>query len=227
MAYVIVFAVGVVAVVVIVTVARARERRQREAEAQQLFPLFSTGAGPLIAPPVPRPPHARPHAPSHGPSPANRAPGAPTTDELTPAAATRVADAPVRKDADDDPPTMFFRRPVERPVQLLPGRLEVVAGEPRHKEIRLVRVPGEAPEVILGREPVDAPGRVALHSPTVSRRHARLAYTDGAWTVANLSRTNPLVVNDAALPLERERPLADGDRLELGEVVLRFRALSP
>lgn len=122
----------------------------------------------------------------------------------------------------DVSPTVHFRRPVEHAVQLLPGRLEVLAGEQRHKEIRLVRVPGERPEVILGRERLDTPGHIALQSSTVSRRHARLAYADGVWRVANLSQTNPVVVNDEALPADHERTLADGDCLELGEVVLRF-----
>jgi hypothetical protein len=101
-------------------------------------------------------------------------------------------------------------------MQLLPGRLEVVAGEPGYKEIRLVRVPGERPEVILGREVGEAPGYIALHSTTVSRRHARLAYANGTWTVANLSQTNPVVLNDQALAASHgERTLADGDCLEL------------
>ncbi len=121
--------------------------------------------------------------------------------------------------------TVRFRRPTDDAVQLLPGRFEVIAGEPRHKEIRLVRVPGEKTEVVLGREPGDSPQHVALQSNTVSRRHARLAYANGHWAVANLSQTNPIVVNDEPLANgDGERTLADGDRLELGEVVLRFHA---
>ena len=71
---------------------------------------------------------------------------------------------------------------------------------------------------------IPAPGHVTLESATVSRRHARLEYASGVWKVANLSRTNAVVVNDEALSLNRERTLSDGDRLELGEVVLRFHA---
>lgn len=121
--------------------------------------------------------------------------------------------------------TVRFRRPGEEPVQILPGRLEVVAGEPKHREIRFVRAAGEPAELILGREPGRSPQSVTLQSDTVSRRHARFAYSNGRWAVANLSRTNPVVVNDERLADNSvERPLADGDRLELGEVVLRFRA---
>lgn len=121
--------------------------------------------------------------------------------------------------------TIRFRRPGEEPVQILPGRLEVLSGESKHREIRFVRSPGEPAELILGREPGRSPQTIALQSDTVSRRHARFAYSNGRWAVANLSRTNPVVVNDERLADNSiERPLADGDRVELGEVVLRFRS---
>jgi hypothetical protein len=133
---------------------------------------------------------------------------------------------------DDDIParganseTVRFLRPGEEPIQILPGRLEVLSGEPKHREIRFVRAPGEPPELILGRDAGRSPQTVALHSDTVSRRHARFAYANGRWAVTNLSRTNPVVVNDERMLDESsERPLADGDRVELGEVILRFRS---
>jgi len=134
--------------------------------------------------------------------------------------------APYDLDEKQAPPneTVRFRRPVEEPVQLLPGRLEVLAGEPRHHEIRFVRIPGEPMEMILGRDVGPSAQYVALKSSTVSRRHARFAFSNGQWAVANLSKTNPVVVNDQELsPSDGDRGLADGDRLELGEVVLRFR----
>ena len=121
--------------------------------------------------------------------------------------------------------TIRFRRPSDEPVQILPGRLEVVSGEPRHREIRFVRVPGEPAQLIVGREPGRSPQHVTLQSSTVSRRHARFAFNNGRWAIANLSQTNPVVVNDEDLPDSAgERPLADGDKIELGEVVLRYRS---
>jgi hypothetical protein len=121
--------------------------------------------------------------------------------------------------------TVKFQRPGDEPIQILPGRLEVVSGDPKHREIRFVRSPGEPAELILGRDPGKSPQSVALNSETVSRRHARFAFANGRWAVANLSRTNPVVVNDERLADGNiERPLADGDRVELGEVVLRFRS---
>ena len=121
--------------------------------------------------------------------------------------------------------TIRFRRPSDEPVQILPGRLEVVSGEARHREIRFVRVPGEPAQLIVGREPGRSPQHVTLQSNTVSRQHARFAFANGRWAVANLSHTNPVVVNDENLPDSAgERPLADGDKIELGEVVLRYRS---
>ena len=51
-----------------------------------------------------------------------------------------------------------------------------------------------------------------------------MRFADGAWTIRNLSTTNPLRLNGRELDVAEESPaLADGDRIEVGEVVLRFR----
>jgi FHA domain len=128
-------------------------------------------------------------------------------------------------EAEQDAETMRFVRPTDFAVQLLPGRLEVLEGATPHREIRFLRAPGEPPHVILGRDIRVTPHYVGLGSPMVSRRHARLDFADNQWIVKNLSQTNPLVVNDDELSdTDDARPLADGDRLELGDVVLRFHA---
>jgi hypothetical protein len=125
----------------------------------------------------------------------------------------------------DNTETVRFVRPTDVSVQLLPGRLEVIEGTTAHREIRFVRIPGEPVRVVLGREVGLTPHYIGLESPTVSRRHAQFDFTDNRWIVKNLSQTNPLVVNDDQLfDTDAARPLADGDRLELGEVVLRFHA---
>lgn len=121
--------------------------------------------------------------------------------------------------------TVHFRRPSDEALQLLPGRLEVLSGISGPREIRFVRIPGERPQVILGREPGRSPPHVALPSGTVSRQHARLDFAGGGWGLTNLSRTNPVVVNDERMSSgQGERVLVDGDRIELGDVVLRFSA---
>lgn len=119
--------------------------------------------------------------------------------------------------------TVQFVRPTDEAVQLLPARLEVVSGMTPQQVIRFVRVPGKPAEMILGRDTASSPQQVTLTSSTVSRRHARVAFADGRWLVTNLSRTNPVVLNDRALAeFEGPHPLLDGDRIELGDVVLRF-----
>jgi pSer/pThr/pTyr-binding forkhead associated (FHA) protein len=119
--------------------------------------------------------------------------------------------------------TVQFVRPTDEAVQLLPARLEVVSGMTPQQVIRFVRIPGKPAEMILGRDTASSPQQVTLTSSTVSRRHARVTYDKGRWLVSNLSRTNPVVVNDHALAeFEGPRPLLDGDRIELGDVVLRF-----
>ncbi len=122
--------------------------------------------------------------------------------------------------------TVVFRRPVDDATELLPGRLKVMAGEKGREDIRFVGIPGERAQIVLGRETGPPQKVITLHSPTVSRRHAQMEFVDGRWRIVNLSRTNPVMVNDEILPAGRGtvRLLSDGDRIELGEVVLRFSA---
>ena len=173
------------------------------------------------------PPGAPSAAPTVAPRPESSFAPPPVQRAYRPAA-DRPVDIPMSMDGDQVPvtsETVRFVRPADEVVQLLPGHLEVLSGDTRHQEIRFVRVAGQQPHLILGRNPGRSPQHVALNSSTVSRQHARLAYSGGKWMVANLSQTNPVIVNDQALTdLDGERQLADGDRIELGEVVLRFHA---
>jgi hypothetical protein len=190
-----------------------------------------------VPPPLVYPIH--PHFARRAEQPAAELPAAATarrsagaTSEATAAATTAATTEPstVPSPSSDTSPvepapleTVQFARPTEEAVQLLPARLEVVSGMTPQQVIRFVRVPGQPAEMILGREAASSPQQVTLTSSTVSRRHARVTYDDGRWLVTNLSRTNPVVVNDHALAeFEGPRPLLDGDRIELGDVVLRF-----
>jgi pSer/pThr/pTyr-binding forkhead associated (FHA) protein len=112
---------------------------------------------------------------------------------------------------------------IEGTLQLLPGRLEILTGNDRMKEVRFVRVPGPV-LVTFGRYPGDKFTHVQVDSPTVSRMHASMRFAGGNWHIKNLSDTNPVIVNGQPLPtVGGERVLSDGDQVEMGEVIFRFR----
>jgi pSer/pThr/pTyr-binding forkhead associated (FHA) protein len=118
--------------------------------------------------------------------------------------------------------------PANGTVEFLPGRLDVLQGRGvAGQEVRFVRParPGERPVVTFGRGEGPLYRHVQLNVPTVSRLHARLSLdaAAGGWVVENLSSTNPTVVNGEELPAgDAPRPLRDGDRLEMGEVVFTY-----
>lgn len=118
-----------------------------------------------------------------------------------------------------------FHRPPEGTLQLLPGRLEILAGNEQVEEIRFVKLPGREPVVTFGRNAGEPHTHVQLQSPTVSRMHAVMRFQFGRWHIVNLSQTNPVHVRGVELPSEGTDPipLEDGDELEMGEVTFRFR----
>lgn len=120
--------------------------------------------------------------------------------------------------------TVRIDRPFDQPLQLLPGRLQILEGARGGQEIRFFRIPGETPSITIGRDAGPPERHVRLAARTVSRLHARMQFEDGRWTITNLSLTNPLVLNGEELPAAAgSRLLDEGDRIEIGEVVLRFR----
>lgn len=66
------------------------------------------------------------------------------------------------------------------------------------------------PGAEAGRGPVEL---VLPNVSTISRKHARFAFSDGRWRVTNLGM-NGLTVNGA--PAETEQPLSDGDTIRWG-----------
>jgi hypothetical protein len=118
-----------------------------------------------------------------------------------------------------------FSVPQEGTLQFLPGRLEILNGLDAGREVRFVRAPGpDGLQVTFGRNEGPAYRHVQLREGTVSRSHARMALREGDWHLTNLSSTNPVVLNEHILSPGEERLLADGDRIEMGEVVFGFRS---
>jgi hypothetical protein len=119
-----------------------------------------------------------------------------------------------------------LEKPADGTLQFLPGKLEIIEGRNIGQELRFVRTPGpDGQSVTFGRNEGPQYRHVQLEEHTVSRMHARLSLEGKTWTITNLSKTNPAVVN--GLPLGEDNPavvLRDGDRIEMGEVVFRFRS---
>lgn len=117
-------------------------------------------------------------------------------------------------------------RPVDGTLQFLQGRFEVIEGREIGQEIRFVRQPGSShTEITFGRQDGTPYRHVQLHEPTVSRLHAKMTLEDKDWRLTNLSATNPASVNGTPLGADNGSVvLLDGDRIEMGEVVFRFRA---
>lgn len=80
----------------------------------------------------------------------------------------------------------------------------------------------------LGGEPVTIgrPGtrrnKVELEDPTVSREHGTIENVGGAYYLRPESKSTPTFVNGEAI--EAVRALADGDLIQIGQQVLRFRS---
>jgi len=131
-----------------------------------------------------------------------------------------------RQTSPSDKSARRAHRPIEGTLQFLQGRFEVVEGREIGQEIRFVRQPGSTQtEVTFGRQDGVPYKHVQLHEPTVSRLHAKMTLEDKDWRLTNLSATNPVGVNGKPLsPDNGSVILRDGDRVEMGEVVFRFRA---
>ncbi len=77
-------------------------------------------------------------------------------------------------------------------------------------------------ENVLGREGEDV---VALDSPTVSRRHARLIISPGQATLEDLDSKNGTYVNEARVTSAVD--VADGDVVRIGSLVFTLRFVRP
>ncbi len=127
-------------------------------------------------------------------------------------------------DVDEAAPTVAFapRRPTPRAVisrimspRIPMGTTLILEAEGRSERFQL------SPDqpLIIGRT---AGADFVLPEDTVSRRHARLAYEAGAWTIEALPESSGTFVNE--VPVHRPVTVAPGDRVRLGRVSLIVRA---
>ncbi len=120
--------------------------------------------------------------------------------------------------------SLRFHRPAEGTLEFLPGHLEVVGGPDAGHAVHFIRPgPGQSADITFGRGEGPPYRHIQLLEPTVSRSHARLTSQEGQWHVANLSRTNPVVLNRKPLDsVDVPVVLSDGDLIEMGALVFRF-----
>ncbi|HEV7704909.1 MAG TPA: FHA domain-containing protein [Gemmatimonadaceae bacterium] len=110
-------------------------------------------------------------------------------------------------------------------VQVLPGHLEVEVCSNVGEAIRFMRVKGEPADITIGAAEGPRHRHIKLPAETISRTHARMQYQEGRWRITNLSQNNPTLVNGQELgSAARTRLLDDGDMIQIGEMLLRFRA---
>lgn len=236
--------VGVPAVVILAALGFGlvlpRIKRARQREMGITLAAFSDAS--VIVPPRPSRP-ATPEQVVASPPPRSEPIESPYAPPRREAATGTLGSAWVEPTAAPDPPRLRLETTAERPtaaekpvrraqrpmdgtLQFLPGRFEVIDGREIGQEIRFVRQPGSGEtEVTFGRQDGTPYRHVQLHEPTVSRLHAKMSLEEKDWRLTNLSATNPASVNGKPLdPDHGSVVLRDGDRVEMGEVVLRFRA---
>lgn len=105
------------------------------------------------------------------------------------------------------------------------GGEATVIDDPRASAVRVLawlvaatrRVPLREGENILGRAGDEV---IVIDAATISRRHARIVVSDGAW-VEDLGSKNGTWVGETKI--EGPTPLADGDAIRLGSVQFTFR----
>ena len=110
-------------------------------------------------------------------------------------------------------------------VQVLPGHFEVEVGSNVGEAIRFMRLSGEPADITIGAAEGPRHRHIRLPAETVGRTHARMQFDQGRWRITNLSASNPTMVNGQELgAAARTRLLDDGDMIQIGEMLLRFRA---
>ena len=74
------------------------------------------------------------------------------------------------------------------------------------------------PLTFIGRTPEN---QIRLNKPAVSRRHAQIAQSESGYVLRDLNSENGTYVNGERV---KEKPLGDGDRVQIGTVRFVFRA---
>lgn len=142
--------------------------------------------------------------------------------------ATVIAD--IRSALEDDPRRARFVRTVHGfgyafdGMVLIDDEPTAATGTPMRPRVVWEgrEIPLQVGENIIGRE---GTGVVALDSPTVSRRHARMLVGADRVTLEDLGSKNGTYLRDRLL--DGVVALADGDEIRFGSIVVLFRSVGP
>jgi two-component system, cell cycle response regulator len=105
-------------------------------------------------------------------------------------------------------------REVEPPTSQSPhGCLVFIAGDRIGRKLEL-----REGDLVLGRDPASD---VMINSDLVSRQHAKFVTSGDSTLLLDLDSTNGTYVNDERV---KQRALADGDRVAIGKVVMKYLA---
>ena len=108
-------------------------------------------------------------------------------------------------------------------LDVLPGKFLVDEGD-RETELRIFRTsPAERVETTIGSDPGPPYRHIQLLPSSVSGKHAKLVFDKRSYSLINYARANPTRVNGEELEENASRRLVDGDRIEIGDVVMTYR----
>ncbi len=215
------------AIVAALWMARRRRDQLLRQHGSPLLVLPHVGETPRVHPTPPRP-----STPVHARTPAS---AMPNVHEVPRSGPVTMVEDPVTATTGPFTPgtvgpevvhghSLRFHRPADGTLQFFPGSFQVVGGPDAGHELRFVRPgPGDAPDITFGRKEGPPYRHVQLLEPTVSRSHARMTPDGNGWRLANLSRTNPVVVNGRSLEgVNASHRLRHDDLIEMGALVFRY-----
>ena len=115
--------------------------------------------------------------------------------------------------------TIRLYSPPPGTMKLLPGSMEVAAGEKKLREVRFFLPKGQQEaEFTFGRAAGKPYVHIQLDHGTVSSRQAKLFFADNSYRLINYSTTNNTKVNERELGENESVQLGDGDVIEMGVV---------
>lgn len=130
---------------------------------------------------------------------------------------------PVKEEGE----TIKVKIPPPGTLKVLPGRFEIVAGESSLREFRFFKTREQIEqEITFGRSEGGPYNHIKLDSQTVSRKQAKMVFSNNEYTLFNYAGTdaNPTRVNGKSMEVGESIKLKDDDKIAMGEVEFLYHA---